>query len=173
MMTRRDPWVNMLRTTVAAFSAAIGGADALTVLPFTTAIGLPDRFARRVARNAQLLLLEESNVAKVADPAAGSGGIEDLTDKLCRAAWALFQEIEAAGGAGAALEQGLIQDKVLITRAERAAAIASGREVLVGATVFPNPDELPVAVLDVAPDAARSEGRITPLTPMRLAEPSE
>ena len=74
------------------------------MLPFTAALGLPDRFARRIARNTQLLLLEESNVAKVADPAAGSGGIEDLTEKLCRAAWALFQEIEArrrrAGRAG-------------------------------------------------------------------------
>ncbi len=112
MMTQRDPWVNMLRTTIAAFSAGIGGADAITVLPFTAALGLPDRFARRIARNTQLLLLEESNVAKVADPAAGSGGIEDLTDKLCRAAWTLFQEIEAAGGAPAALEAGLIQEKV-------------------------------------------------------------
>ena len=82
MMTRRDPWVNMLRTTIAAFSAGIGGADAVSVLPFTSALGLPDRFARRVARNAQLLLLEESNVARVADPAAGSGGIEDLTESF-------------------------------------------------------------------------------------------
>jgi methylmalonyl-CoA mutase len=173
MMTRRDPHVNIVRATIAVLSAGLGGADAITVLPFTQGLGLPDGFARRIARNTQLILLEESHLARLADPAAGAGGIEDLTDKLCRAAWALFQEIEAAGGAGAALEQGLIQDKVLITRAERAAAIASGREVLVGATVFPNPDELPVAVLDVAPDAARSEGRITPLTPMRLAEPSE
>ena len=76
-MTRRDPYVNMLRTTIAAFAAGIGGADAITVLPFTSALGLPDRFARRIARNTQLVLLEESNLAKVADPAAGSGGIED------------------------------------------------------------------------------------------------
>ena len=106
MMTRRDPYVNMLRTTIAAFSAGLGGADAITVLPFTAALGLPDRFARRIARNTQLMLLEESNLAKVADPAAGSGGIEDLTEQLCRAAWALFQEIEKAGGAAAALEAG-------------------------------------------------------------------
>ena len=85
----------MLRTTIAAFSAGLGGADAITVLPFTAALGLPDRFARRIARNTQLMLLEESNLAKVADPAAGSGGIEDLTEKLCGAAWTLFQEIEA------------------------------------------------------------------------------
>ena len=89
MMTRRDPYVNMLRATIAVFSAGLGGADAITVLPFTLALGLPDRFARRIARNTQLILLEESNLAKVSDPAAGSGGIEDLTDKLCGAAWAL------------------------------------------------------------------------------------
>ena len=104
MMTRRDPYVNMLRTTIAAFSAGLGGADAIAVLPFTAALGLSDRFARRIARNTQLLLLEESNLARVADPAAGAGGVEDLTEKLCTAAWTLFQEIEAAGGARAALE---------------------------------------------------------------------
>ena len=105
MMTKRDPWVNMLRTTIAAFSAGLGGADAITVLPFTAALGLPDRFARRIARNAQLLLLEESNLARVADPAAGSGGIEALTEQLCGAAWTLFQEIESAGGAAEALRR--------------------------------------------------------------------
>ena len=72
------------------------------MLPFTAALGLPDRFARRVARNTQLVLLEESNLAKVADPAAGAGGIEDLTDKLCRAAWTLFQEIEQPAARGGA-----------------------------------------------------------------------
>ena len=83
MMTRRDPYVNILRSTVAVFAAGLGGADAITVLPFTAALGLPDRFARRIARNTQLMLLEESNLAKVADPAAGAGGIEDLTEQLC------------------------------------------------------------------------------------------
>ena len=98
MTTRRDPWVNMLRTTVAAFSAGIGGADAITVLPFTAALGLPDAFARRVARNTQLILLDESNLSRVADPAAGAGGFEALTDALCEKAWGLFQEIEREGG---------------------------------------------------------------------------
>ena len=83
MMTRRDPYVNILRATIAVFAAGLGGADAITVLPFTAALGLPDRFARRIARNTQLILLEESNLAKVTDPAAGSGGIEDLTQQLC------------------------------------------------------------------------------------------
>src|SRR4029078_6330083 len=86
MMTRRDPWVNMLRTTIAALSAGIGSANAVSVLPFTAALGLPDRFARRIARNTELLLLEESNLAKVSDPAAGAGGIETRTAQLLRVA---------------------------------------------------------------------------------------
>lgn len=176
MMTRRDSWVNMLRTTIAAFSAGIGGADALTVLPFTAALGLPDRFARRIARNTQLLLLEESNIAKVADPTAGSGGIEDLTEKLCRAAWALFQEIEQAGGAPAALEQGLIQDKIAKVRAEREAAVAHCKDALTGTSDFPNLAEAPVEVLDTTPVALGSpvaNFRYPALSPIRLAEPFE
>jgi len=119
MMTQRDPYVNMLRTTVAVTAAGVGGADSITVLPHTAALGLPDAFARRVARNTQLILLEESNLAKVSDPAAGSGAIEDLTGKLCAAAWAQFQDIEKAGGAWAALERGLVQKNVAAVRAER------------------------------------------------------
>ena len=121
MLTQRDPYVNMLRATMATFSAGLGGANAITVLPHTLALGLPDPFARRVARNTQLVLLEESNLAKVSDPAAGSGGIEALTQQLCEAAWSLFQEIEKAGGVFAALEQNLIQRKVAATRAVREA----------------------------------------------------
>jgi methylmalonyl-CoA mutase len=176
MMTRRDPWVNMLRTTIAAFSAGIGGADAVAVLPFTSALGLPDRFARRVARNSQLLLQEESNVAKVADPAAGAGGIEDLTEKLSRAAWALFQEIEQAGGAPAALERGLIQESIGKTRAEHEAATAKRRDVLTGTTDFPNLSEAPVAVLDLKPVPLGNPVaniRYPALASIRLAEPFE
>ena len=106
MMTRRDPYVNMLRMTIAV----------------TAPLGLPDAFARRIARNTQLILLEESNLAKVADPAAGSGAIEDLTAKLCAAAWSQFQEIEAAGGAWAALERGLVQKNVAAVRGARCRA---------------------------------------------------
>ena len=97
MMTKRDPYVNMLRTTIAVTAAGLGGADNIAALPHTAALGLPDAFARRVARNTQLILLEESNLAKVADPAAGSGAIEDLTAKLCAAAWTQFQEIDNGG----------------------------------------------------------------------------
>src|SRR5207247_6789762 len=79
MLTQRDPYVNMLRATMATFSAGLGGANSITVLPHTLALGLPDPFARRAARNTQLVLLEESNLAKVGDPAAGAGGIDTLT----------------------------------------------------------------------------------------------
>jgi methylmalonyl-CoA mutase len=176
MMTKRDPYVNMLRTTMAVFSAGLGGADAIGVLPFTSALGLPDRFARRVARNTQLILLEESNLAKVADPAAGSGGIEDLTAKLCAAAWSQFQEIERAGGAPAALEQGLIQKRVASARAAREKAIADGREPITGTTVFANAEELPVAVLKATPVERVPLAKaveFAALPAIRLSEPYE
>ena len=172
MMTRRDPWVNILRTTIATFAAGLGGADSVTVLPFTAALGLPDAFARRLARNTQLILLEESNLARVADPAAGSGGIEALTQHLCGAAWAFFQEIEAAGGAHTALTNGLVARKVAAIRHEREAAVARGREPITGTSEFPDIHELPVAVLAPAPaHSAATGGDLLP--EIRLAEPFE
>ena len=176
MMTQRGPYVNLLRATIAVFSAGLGGADAIIVLPFTMAHGLPDRFARRIARNTQLVLLEESSLAKVTDPAAGSGGLEDLTGKLGRTAWALFQEIERAGGAWAALEAGLIQKKVAAVRAAREQAIARRKDVLTGTSDFPDLAEAPVAVLDVprvAPSPYPAVLKFESLPPMRLAEPFE
>ena len=177
MLTQRDAYVNMLRATMATFSAGLGGADSINVLPHTLALGLPDAFARRAARNTQLVLLEESNLAKVSDPAAGSGGIETLTQQLCEAAWSLFQEIEKAGGVFAALEQGLIQRKVAATRTAREANIAKRKEVLTGATEFPNLHEAQVAVLDAKPVALAPYGeakiKFDPLPPMRLAAPFE
>jgi methylmalonyl-CoA mutase len=176
MMSRRDPNVNMLRTTIAAFAAGVGGANAIAILPFTAALGLPDRFARRVARNTQLLLLEESNVAKVADPTAGAGGIEDLTEKLCRAAWTLFQELEAAGGLPSALEAGTFQAKVAAVRAEREAAVARRKDTLTGTSDYPLIAEAPAAVLDVTPQPAlkpSSSIKLPALPAMRLAEPFE
>ncbi|CAH1699599.1 hypothetical protein BOSEA1005_12652 [Hyphomicrobiales bacterium] len=98
-LTRRDPHVNLLRGTIAAFSAGIGGTDSLTVQPFTAALGLPDAFARRVARNTQLILLEESNLWRVADPAAGAGGFEALTQALCEQGWQAFQRSNGSAAA--------------------------------------------------------------------------
>ena len=177
MLTQRDPYVNMLRATIATFSAGLGGANAVTVLPHTLALGLPDPFTRRAARNTQLVLLEESNLARVSDPAAGSGGIESLTQQLCEAAWTLFQEIEQAGGAFAGLEQSLIQRKVAATRSVREANIAKRKEVLTGATEFPNLHEVHVAVLDAKPVELAPYGeakfKFDALAPMRLAAPFE
>jgi methylmalonyl-CoA mutase len=176
MMSQRDPYVNMLRTTIAVFAAGLGGANAILALPYTAALGLPDRFARRIARNTQLLLLEESNVAKVSDPTAGAGGIEDLTEKLCRRAWTQFQEIESAGGIAAALEAGTIQSKIAAVRAEREAAIARRKDTLTGTSDYPLISEAPASVLDVAPlSAFKPSSKITfPALPrIRLAESFE
>jgi methylmalonyl-CoA mutase len=177
MLTQRDPYVNMLRATMATFSAGLGGANSINVLPHTLALGLPDPFARRVARNTQLVLLEESNLAKVSDPAAGSGGIEALTGEFCEAAWQLFQETEKAGGVFAALEQNLIQRKVAATRAVRETNIARRKEVLTGASEFPNLGEAQVVVLDAKPIALAPYGeakfKFEALPPMRLAVPFE
>jgi methylmalonyl-CoA mutase len=177
MMTRRDPWLNMLRATVAVVAAGLGGADSITVLPHTAALGLADAFARRLARNTQLILLEESNLAKVSDPAAGSGGMEDLTQQLCRAAWSLLQEIERHGGIWSALERGLIQGKVAAVRAQREQAVAHRRDALTGTSEFPDIHEAPASVLDVKPVTVTPDGvvkiRLDPLPRVRLAEPFE
>ncbi|MFE5118653.1 methylmalonyl-CoA mutase small subunit [Streptomyces sp. NPDC056669] len=144
MMTRRDPWVNMLRTTVATLAAGVGGADAVTVLPFDSAIGLPDDFARRIARNTSTILLEESHLARVIDPAGGSWYVEKLTDDVARAAWAWFQEIERAGGMAAALASGLIRDRLAETWARRGRDLARRKEPITGVSEFPNLAERPV-----------------------------
>jgi len=138
MMTKRDPWVNMLRTTVACLAAGVGGADAVTVLPFDSALGLPDDFARRIARNTQALLLDESNLARVIDPAGGSWYVERLTDQLARAAWDWFQQVERAGGQHAALRGGWVAERIGRNWAKRTAGLASRREAVTGVSEFPN-----------------------------------
>ncbi|MGW2027216.1 methylmalonyl-CoA mutase family protein [Streptomyces decoyicus] len=144
MMTRRDPWVNMLRTTVAGLSAGVGGADAVTVLPFDAALGMPDAFARRIARNTQSVLLEESHLSKVIDPAGGSWYVESLTDELAGAAWAWFQEIEGAGGQAASLRSGMIAGRLARTWERRTEDLARRREPITGVSEFPHLAEPPV-----------------------------
>lgn len=149
MMSRRDPWVNMLRSTVAAFAAGVGGADSVTVLPFTEALGVPDEFARRIARNTQTILLEESNLHRVADPAAGSGAVEARTEELAREAWALFQGVEAEGGIAQAFIGGKVAPAIAEVRAERTRRIATRRDPLTGTSAFANLAEAAVSVLPV------------------------
>ncbi|MFI9530404.1 methylmalonyl-CoA mutase family protein [Micromonospora rosaria] len=141
MMTARDPWVNMLRTTLACFAAGVGGADAVTVQPFDHCLGLPDGFARRIARNTHALLLEEANVGRVVDPAGGSWYVERYTEELAQAAWRWFTEIERAGGMAAALDSGLVADRLAATWQRRAENLAHRRDPLTGVSEFPHLDE--------------------------------
>jgi len=148
MMTKRDPWVNILRTTVATTAAGLGGADSVTVMPFSAAIGLPDAFARRIARNIQLVLIEESGLSRVADPAAGSGYVEALTAEMAEAAWKEFQAIESEGGIIESLKVGSFQTRVIDVRDRRAADIARRKEPITGVSEYPFLAELPVSTLE-------------------------
>ena len=171
MMTQRDPWVNMVRGTLAAFGAGVGGADTVLVHPFDVAIpgGLAEgsaAFARRIARNTQLLLLEESHVGRVLDPAGGSWFVEDLTEQLARQAWGHFQEIEAQGGFVDALD--VIAERIARTAAQRADDVAHRRTAITGVNEFPNLAEpaLPQQVLAQqysAPTIARYAGQFEAL----------
>ncbi|WP_338750545.1 methylmalonyl-CoA mutase subunit beta [Janibacter alittae] len=137
MQTRTDPWVNLLRDTIACLAASAGGADAITVLPYDHVLGLPTPFSRRIARNTQSILAAESNVARVADPAGGSNYVEALTDDLARAAWTWFGELDAAGGAAAGLASGVIAERLATTRAAREADLATRELPLTGTSTFP------------------------------------
>ncbi|MFD0355186.1 methylmalonyl-CoA mutase family protein [Streptomyces sp. NPDC127110] len=152
MMTRRDPWVNMLRTTVACMAAGVGGADSVTVLPFDSELGLPDAFARRIARNTSTVLLEESHLARVIDPAGGSYYVEQLTDELAHAAWEFFQTVERAGGLADALRSGLVAERLAATWAARSKKLATRREPVTGVSEFPLLSEKPL-VREAAPAA--------------------
>ena len=177
MMTRRDPWVNMLRTTMACATAAWGGADCITVLPFTWALGQPDAFARRMARNTSIVLMEESGLGRVTDPAAGSFAVETLTADLEKAAWALFVEMEAAGGLAAVLSSGKFQEQIARTADEKRKGVAAGKVPLTGTSAFPRLGDDGVVVTPW-PIAARAAAdltgvRVTPLTAYRPSEPFE
>jgi len=175
MLAAQDAWTNMIRLTGAGFGAAVGGADAVVLGAFTDAIGLPTRFARRQSRNTQLVLMEEAHVGRVADPAAGSGYVEALTDEIARAAWSRFQAIEAAGGIIAALTAGLIAGEV------EAAKAARGELKIVGVTAFPPAKDAPAEVERATPTPVDApsprlpgpDGACPPLKPMRLAESYE
>ena len=176
MLARRDPWTNIMRTTLACSGAAFGGANAITVLPFTYALGQTDSFARRVARNVQIVLQEESNLGRVIDPAGGSWYVEKLTDDLAQAAWTQFQAIEAKGGMAAALTSGSIQDEIAKVAEARRRDIATGRIALTGVSAFPKlgddgitAEPWPAAL----PAVANPSVTISPVAQARLADPFE
>jgi len=154
---RFDAYNNMLRATGEAMAGVMGGIDSLHVSHFDEALGLPDEFSRRIARNVQVILQEECNFIRVIDPPGGSWAIETLTDQVAQKAWALFQEIERKGGMADALVAGFPQSFVAATRAERFSAIAHRREVIVGVNMYPNLKEKPLTVRLVDHAAVQAE----------------
>jgi methylmalonyl-CoA mutase len=158
MMTVRDPWVNMLRVTVACVAAAVGGADAITVQPFDSCLGLPDSFARRIARNTQAVLLDECGVGRVLDPAGGSWYVEERTEALARAAWKLFTEVERFGGMARAVQSGWVAQRLDETWQRRADELAHRRDPITGVSEYPHLEEVlptrrPAAEGDTPPPA--------------------
>lgn len=180
MMTKRDPWTNILRTTAATFAAIVGGAQAISVAPLTDAVGPPSPFARRIARNTQIILMEECRLGQVIDPAGGAWFVEAMTRDLAEAAWRELQGIEAQGGLVAALMGGAFQHEIEVVRVRREKAIATRRETITGVTDYPHLDErapplgerlVPsrrgAAPTPAAPTAAK------PLAPIRWSAPFE
>ncbi len=174
-MSARDPYVNVMRGATAAFSAGLGGADSVSVLPFTQAIGLPDSLARRLARNTQLILLQESHLGFVADPAAGAGVFEALSQALCEKAWTLFQGLEGEGGAPRALLRGAFQRAVAEAAAGLARDAASLKAPMTGVSAHL---DLAAAAAEVLPASAPAfaypgEELAPAMAPLRIAEPFE
>jgi methylmalonyl-CoA mutase len=160
MMSKLDVETNILRGTIAAFSAVAGGSDSISVLPYTAAHGLPDAFARRVARNTQLILRDEAHVGFVGDPSSGSGSIDELTAEICAAAWAEFQTIESEGGLLRSLLAGKYQSRVSLSAQHRAATFASGKRTIIGTTTHKLTNERAVSTLIAAMAGAAPKGAI-------------
>jgi methylmalonyl-CoA mutase len=181
MLTAIDPWTNLLRLTVAGFAGAVGGADALVLGTFTDALGAPSELARRLARNTQLILAEESHLGRAADALAGGWAIEQLTDQLARHGWSCFQAIERQGGLIPMLTSGLLAAEIAAVRATRDAQVGEDVLPILGVTRFPDPEPL---ALEVEP-AARRRGELPdirlegpdshcpPLQPIRVAAGAE
>ncbi|MCB1257870.1 MAG: methylmalonyl-CoA mutase small subunit [Microthrixaceae bacterium] len=179
MMTKRDPWVNLLRVTAASLGAALGGADSLTTLPYDLRLAAQGELGRRMSRNTQLLLQEESNLARVADPMGGSWYIESLTDELIDAAWSTFQDLETAGGLPAIVLDGTVQKLIADGVADRFARIATRKVPITGVSEFPDINEPKLDQADTGDAAApRSESSnavttIEPLPQIHWAQPFE
>ncbi|MEQ7153775.1 methylmalonyl-CoA mutase family protein [Brevundimonas aurifodinae] len=174
MLAATDPWPNLLRLTAAGFAGAVGGAEAVVLDGFSRARGRPDAFARRQARNTQLVLMEEARLGRVADPAAGSWFLDHRTRDLAEVGWAEFQKIEREGGLIASLHGGAIQQRVARSREALLKTYQDGGVHLVGVTKFVDADVRPVSVEDAPPPSAPGDGdRCRLLTPVRWAETFE
>lgn len=140
-LSARDPWVNILRVTSQAFAAMVGGANSFNSAPYDINLEKQSNLGRRIARNTQLILTEESHIGAVSDPLRGSGFIEDLTQQLCHKAWAIFQDIESRNGMWDTLQTDYIVDAVGQTRDTRRQAVAQGRTAIIGVTEYPDTAE--------------------------------
>jgi len=167
MLTRRDPWVNLLRVTIATFAAGVGGADTVTALPFDHSVGYSDTFARRIARNTAALLQEEAELSRVLDPGGGAWYLEQLSEGVAQAAWSWMQEIERAGGQREALRGGLIGERLDRSRAARYDRIRHLQDPITGVSAFPELEERPVTRTPRVTVAGRG------LPAQRYAEPFE
>ncbi|MDZ4792030.1 MAG: methylmalonyl-CoA mutase family protein [Hyphomicrobiales bacterium] len=173
-ISERDPHMNILRSAAAAFGASLGGAEAVLLIPFNTRAGTPDAFSRRMARNTQLVLMEEAHLGRVGDEAGGSWYVETLTSEIAARSWEEFRAIEACGGLLAALEQGVIYDAVAPLQQKRERNLSAGREAITGVSSFPQLKETPVgyhqadAVFDI--ESLNREGVVPDLPPAGKGE---
>lgn len=156
MLTRYDPWTNMLRAAAAAFAGAAGGADMITVRAFNEPLGLPEELGRRIARNTQVIAMEESQLGRVADATGGAWFTETLADDLAKAAWAQFQEIEGEGGFAASLMAGAFQARTATVREMRAKDIARRKIPITGISEYPLLEEISAPVAQAATPKPRS-----------------
>ncbi len=138
ILTKRDPWVNLLRTTIGCFAAAVGGADKITVLPFDDGVGPSDDFAQRIARNTQIVIADEVHLGRVIDAAGGSFYVETLTRELAEKAWTAFQSIEAAGGMLAVLRSGAFKREIDTTWEQRQKDLSRRKTPITGVSEYPN-----------------------------------
>lgn len=171
--TLLDPHVNLLRTTTECFAGVVGGCAGLQVGAFDECGRTPDEFSRRLARNVQIILAEECQLAQVVDPAGGSWYVETVTRQLAEKAWALFQEIERRGGMAAAIRAGYPQGLVAKTAGDRIAAVETRRDGIIGTNLHPNLREKPAPAGVTPPPAVASAGDVPRLVPRRRAEPFE
>ncbi|MEZ5945947.1 MAG: methylmalonyl-CoA mutase family protein [Hyphomonas sp.] len=193
MLTRYDAWTNMLRGTAAAFAGAVGGADILTVRAFNEPLGIPEELGRRIARNTQIIAMEESQLGRIADPTGGAWFTESFADSLAAAAWVEFQKIESEGGYAASLMSGAFQARVAATREARDKDIAKRKVPITGVSEFPLLEEVAAPVAEATPvhagatvtDAGlthfvpggfpppEDDAKADKLDPVRLSEPFE
>lgn len=160
-----DPYVNILRSTTEAMSAAIGGTDSMSIDPFDIFYKEPDEFSKRISRNQQIILKEESYLDKVVDPSAGSYYIENLTASIANAAWALFLNVEDKGGMIEAIHASYVQDEVEKAAAQKQAEIALRHTIVLGTNHHPNPGEFMLNKIQV--ESLTNETEENPPTPIK------